>query len=379
MKFGLFPGVSGLAAKPARGTAVFLTAAGLLFTINSALGIVVVGSGDPTYNTTAPTGNLANSGWQWEGGWGDVTATAIGPHHIVSASHVGGGAGAAFDYRGKRYLGVASYLAPGADLRVTMIAGTLPDYAPLYTDKNEPGKGLVLIGAGGPRGTAVSLTVGSGKKLKGWIWNGRDGHFRWGTNTVLGIAGTGDVASRAPLPADQIACTFDSSAGNDEATLTVGDSGGGAFLFDGGKWKLAGILRAVESTFRYSATDSDFSAAIFDKGGLYEYDGSSFKLVPALAVNRPTVFYAVRISGSASWISQVMAGTATPEYTMFVESSASPEGPFTADSSVVLDTPNARFVAPISDSLRYYRVADGRFNITGVKVNGDKLYLSLEL
>jgi hypothetical protein len=155
-------------------------------------------------------------------------------------------------------------------------------------------------------------------------------------------------------------------------------SGVGAFLFDGGKWKLAGILRAVESTFRYSATDSDFSAAIFDKRGLNENDGTPFKLVPALAVNHPTVFYAVRILGNAGWISQVVAGTATPEYTMFVESSASPDGPFTADSSVALDTPNARFVVPITDTLRYYRVGDGRFNITGVKVAGDELYLSLE-
>lgn len=378
MKFGFSPVVSGLVANPVRRAAVFLTAAGLLFAIHSARAIVVIGSGDPSYNTTAPTGNLANSGWQWEGGWGDVTATAIGPHHIISASHVGGGAGATFNYRGKRYLGVASYLAPDADLRVTTIAGTLPDYAPLYTDKNETGKGLVLIGAGGPRGNPVTLSVGAGKKLKGWLWNGRDGQFRWGTNTVVGIAGTGDVASRAPLPADQLACTFDASAGNDEATLTVGDSGGGAFLFDGGKWKLAGILRAVESTFRYSATDGDFSAAIFDKGGLYEFDGSSYKLVPALAVNRPTLLYAVRISGSASWISQVMADTATPEYRMFVESSAAPEGPFAADTSVVLDLPNARFIATISDSPRYYRVADGKFNITGLRVEGDKLYLSLE-
>lgn len=378
MKFGFFPGVSGLASGSRRRIVGLLIAAGLLSSFNTVRGIVVIGSGDPSYNTSAPTGNLANSGWQWEGGWGDVTATAIGPHHIISASHVGGGAGATFNYRGKRYLVTSSYLAPEADLRVSTIAGTLPDYAPLYTDRNETGRGLVLIGAGGPRGTAVSLTVGAGKKLKGWLWNGRDGQFRWGTNTVVAIAGTGDPTTRAPLPADQIACTFDASAGNDEATLTVGDSGGGAFLLDGGKWKLAGILRAVESTFRYSATDSDFSAAIFDKGGLYEYDGSSYKLVPALAVNRPTVFYAVRISGNASWISEVMAGTATPEYTMFVESSASPDGPFTADGSVVLDTPNARFVAPITDTLRYYRVADGRFNITGVKVNGDKLYLSLE-
>ena len=352
-------------------------AAGIVMAPLTALGVVVFGSGDPAHNTTAPTGTLATAGWQWEGNWVGLAATAIGPHHIITAAHAGGGIGDYFTFRGKNYMATASHIAASADLRVFTVAGTLPDFAPLYTGSSETGRGLFLVGAGGWRGDAVTLTAGAGKKLKGWLWGSRDGQFRWGTNTVSAIVGSGTPSTRSPLPDDFVACTFDSNAGGDEGTISDGDSGGGAFLLDAGKWKLAAVLRAVESKFRTSATDGDFSAALFDKGGFYEFTGAAWELNTALVVDRPTVFYGVRISGNATWLQQVMAGSVTPESALAVESSEKPEGPFTADPTVTLDLENARFVAPLTGSTRYYHLVDNRGWFTRATVSGDTLYLNL--
>jgi hypothetical protein len=339
--------------------------------------VVVFGSGDPTHNTTAPTGALATAGWQWEGNWVGLAATAIGPHHIITAAHAGGAIGGYFNFRGKNYMATESHLAPNADLRVFTVAGTLPDFAPLYTGSSETGRGLFMVGAGGVRGEAVTLTVGAGKKLKGWLWGARDGQFRWATNTIAAVVGSGTPATRSPLPDDLIACTFDSTAGGDEGTITDGDSGGGAFILDAGKWKLAAVLRAVESKFRTTATDGDFSAALFDKGGFYQFTGAAWELVPTLVVDRPTVFYGARISGSATWLQQVLAGSVAPETALAVESSDSPSGPFTPDTSVTLDLENARFVAPITGSTRYYHLVDNRGWFSSATVSGSTLYLNL--
>ena len=342
-----------------------------------ARGVVVFGSGDSTHNTSAPTGPLAAAGWQWEGNWAGLAATAVGPHHIITAAHAGGAIGGYFTFRGQNYMATESHLAPGADLRVFTVAGTLPDYAPLYTGSSETGRGLFFVGAGGPRGDAVTLAVGAGKKLKGWLWGGRDGQFRWGTNVIVGIVGSGTPGTRSPLPDDFVGCFFDSNAGNDEGTITEGDSGGGAFMLDGGSWKLAAVLRAVEGKFRTTATDGDFSAALFDKGGFFEFNGAAWDLTAAFSVDRPTVFYGVRVSGNASWIQQVLSGSIATESALAVESSDKPDGPFTTDPAVTLDPDNARFVAPLTNSARYYHLVDNRGWFTGASVTNGTLSLHL--
>ena len=39
--------------------------------------VIFFSTSDPLFNTTAPTGGLAGSGWQWTGFWGGVTGTTI--------------------------------------------------------------------------------------------------------------------------------------------------------------------------------------------------------------------------------------------------------------------------------------------------------------
>lgn len=317
--------------------------------------IIFYGTGDPAHNTLAPSGKLSGSGWQWQGSWGGLLGTAVATNFFLTASHVGGGTGQIFYYQGQNYAAIASYLAPSADLRLWQVAGTFPNYAPRYTGFSERSKGVVIFGCGTQRGDPVLVN----EAAKGWLWGPGDGVRRWGTNT---IAGAYDVngkltTSHSPQPGDQLVCTFDADAGNDEATISVGDSGGGMFLLDGGQWKLAGIDRATEATFRLAADGPDFSAAIFDRGDLFEQNGSgSWSQIPQLNADQPAALFAVRVSGSESWIASVLAGQVTPEKMIAVESAADPAGPFVSEPAAQLDAPNSRFFLSVSGSTRFYRL-----------------------
>src|SRR6202521_4006557 len=108
---------------------VSLIAVAMWWFAASADGIILFRTGDPTANTTEPTGALANSGWQYEGDFGAFLGTAIAPHYFVTAKHLGAGP-TTFLYHGVNYTIVRSFADPGADLRIFEVAGTLPSYAP---------------------------------------------------------------------------------------------------------------------------------------------------------------------------------------------------------------------------------------------------------
>ena len=67
--------------------------AGLLLWPSSTRAIMLFETGDPAANTSAPTDELANSGWQYQGLWGNFTGTPIAPQFFVTARHVGGEVG----------------------------------------------------------------------------------------------------------------------------------------------------------------------------------------------------------------------------------------------------------------------------------------------
>lgn len=317
--------------------------------------ILVVGSDDPAHNTAAPEGDLAGSGWQWEGRWNGLLATAMAPGFFVTAGHVGGNVGQSFQYRGRAYVAVASYLAPEADLRVWQVAGTLPDFAPRYEGASETGLGVVLVGAGTRRGDPVEVEG----RLQGWLWGVGDGVQRWGTNTVAGVADPQGLPKDGSIPAhgDLLSCTFDLSAGADEATLSSGDSGGGWFLRDGDTWKLAGVNLGVQALFRRSPDGADFFAALFDRRGLYEQleDHSWVRNEPGDEL-LPTQLYAVRLSGEAAWISDVLSGAVPPESALAVESAAVVEGPYAPEAEARLDAANGRFLVPMRGESRFFRL-----------------------
>lgn len=110
---------------------------------------------------------------------------------------------------------------------------------------------------------------------------------------------------------------FDAVSGIEESYLSVGDSGGGLFILDGGVWKLAGINYAVDGEFDTNATTGDhteFMAALYDKGGLFEgSDISGWNFHDDLLVDIPGRLYASRISSSAPEINNVISLVEVPE------------------------------------------------------------------
>src|SRR5947209_3535103 len=126
--------------------------------------VILLRTGDPGANTTAPTGDLANSGWQYEGFWGGFTGTPIAPHYFISAQHIGDQGN--FIYNGVSYTIVAEFNDPSTDLKLLRVAQEFPSFAPLYSRADEVGQRIAEFGRGTERGSEITL----GGVLKGWNW-----------------------------------------------------------------------------------------------------------------------------------------------------------------------------------------------------------------
>lgn len=269
-------------------TRVSLIVAASLSCAAVANGVILLRTGDPTANTTEPTGELAGSGWQYEGTFGANLGTAIAPHFFITAKHLGTGP-TQFSFHGVNYQIVHSFADPNADLRIFEVSGTFPLYAPLYTSSNEVGKHLVVIGRGTQRGTERVVNG----QLRGWNWGPSDLVQRWGENQVASIV------------RDQLYALFDRAGLPQEANVSGGDSGGGVFLNADGVWKLAGINTDVDHFASGPDRSGPFEAALFDERGSYRSDG---KLVTGDAAV-PSGFYAARISSKIAWITSVVGNS----------------------------------------------------------------------
>jgi hypothetical protein len=255
--------------------------------------VTLISTDDPTFNTTEPTGNLANSGWQYEATFGPFLATAVGPHHFLTVQHIGMPA-STLVYQGATYTIVGSQDDPGSDLRLLEVAEAAPTYAPLYLRSDETGRDLIVIGRGTQRGDPVYVSG----QLAGWQWGLGDQAQRWGENQVTRTNGVFLYA------------TFDQNGNPNEAHLSSGDSGGAAFINDGGTWKLAGIHYGVDGPFSDVAGGPTFYATLFDERGLFD---STAGRVIAGSAPVPSGFYSIRISTELSWIwGIVFPGTPVP-------------------------------------------------------------------
>lgn len=250
-------------------------------------------------NLEAPTGNLADSGWQLQGIWHGFLGTPISPHHFITAEHVG--IGGSFSYDGQQYSITATFIDPETDLAIFQVDGTFDSFAPLYTESDEAGQDIVFFGRGTDRGDPVT----DGTTLKGWEWGTDDRDRSWGQNTVEGISNI--IVNGKEFQA--LGFTFDAGAGPNEAHLTGGDSDGGAFILDDGVWKLAGIHAGAESLYSLSDVEDSvnnpgFRAAIFDQSGLFVRNDTNTAW--EAAEDRPGASFTTRISARIDWINSVI-------------------------------------------------------------------------
>jgi hypothetical protein len=277
-----------------RGIAVLLLAAACL--APTAQGVIFYSTADPSYNTSAPTGSLAGSGWQWTGIWGGYEGTPIAPNYFLTARHVGGSVGDPFVFGGVTYTTTAIYDDTTTDLRICQVSGTFPTWAPIYRSSGEVGQGLVVIGEGLSRGDPVQVNA----VTQGWMWGSDSGVMRWGQNTFAAVINGGSYWG------DLLQAPFVAGAGPNECHLADGDSSSPVFMNDGSGWTLAGIAAAVDGPFNTTDTGLGFNAALFDARGLYYMPGSSWVLITG-SEPVPSSFYATRVSERAAWIDSVVA------------------------------------------------------------------------
>lgn len=287
----------------------------------SANGVVLYSK---TYrNKSAPTGSYANSGWQWQGKWGQFLGTPIGKNHFLTAKHVGGLVGQSLASNGKSHKTTAFWDDPGSDLRIWKVSTPFSSWAPIYSGRSETGKVAMLFGRGSQRGAEVKV----GSARKGWRWGRMDYLTSWGRNRVDGVRRLGNALG------DGLYFDFDRAGIAEEGMLTGGDSAGGLFIKDGSTWKLAGIHYAVEASFRFTQSGSAFNAAIYDKGGLW-YGG---KLVADTSTDIPAVAYSTRVATRSAWIGDVLAGRLAPS-----------GGAFRPGPSIVPEPSVPALLAPLS-------------------------------
>jgi hypothetical protein len=349
-------------------------------------GVLFYATADPDYNTTAPTGLLSGSGWDLEGFWGGFLGTPIASYYFLTARHVGGSTGDPFVLNGITYTTTGYFDDPSSDLRIWQVNSPFPSYAPIYTNKNEAGNGLVVIGRGTQRGAAVTLQdlstqslSSSTPQVKGWLWGPADGRKRWGENTVHEIA-NGDAMNQSnggpasPI-GDLLEAWFQSDGGPNEADLSVGDSGGGVFIREGTTWKLAGINYAVDGPFNLTNSGAGFEAAIFDQGGLYTQEGTNWVLTPTSPNPQPAAFYATRVSVHAAWIQTILMQPLPP----VLQSAASPSGPYLDDPAARVESSVGTIAIPLPSVPHFYRLRSTvSSQITFVQVNGTQLVLGYE-
>ncbi len=271
--------------------------------------VILMGTGDPAANTTAPGGTLDGSGWQWIGGFDGFCGTPIGPSSFLTAAHIGGAVGDRIDFDGRTYRTVGFVTDPASDLRVWHVCGEFARHATPDTEDVAVGDGIVVFGRGTQRGEAVMAQRPGGLRLAGWKWGAPDAVQRWGTNAVASLLDNAASGGRGLL----FHAEFNQGKGNDECALSGGDSGGPAFVRRTAGWRLAGINFLVDGPFNTSADGDGFQAAIFDAAGLYvRNDLGQWVQIPGRTIGATAGFYCTRIAPRNTWLQGVLAEAPPP-------------------------------------------------------------------
>jgi hypothetical protein len=344
-----------------------LAIVGALCAVAHSRALIFIGTKSLDDNTTAPTGIFANSGFELQGTWSVFQGTPIGPHHFITAKHVGGLPGQAITLNAVAYTAVAAFPDSVSDLQIWEVNGTFPQFAQLYDGPNETFADLIVLGRGALKGGPVTVDG----ELKGWIWGEWDHRLRWGHNIVSALQN-----DNGQPPDDEphfIQADFDADATDDEAHLAVGDSGGGVFIQQDGVWRLAGINAGVDGPFNTMPSGAGFNAALFDIGGLYyAISATQWKFAPDLPLDQPSSFYATRIKSRLSWIQSVLA-------TPVLVGASDLAGPYTVEAAATVDATAKTISIPVASGNQFFRLdSTSPLTIVGTQINGSTLVIEYQ-
>jgi hypothetical protein len=343
-------------------------------------GVMFYATDDPEHNTRPPTGDLAGSGWDLLGAWGEFLGTPVAPNLFLTAQHIGGTVGDSFTFRGVQYPTLAFHPSPDSDLCLWQVCGHFPEYARLYTGAQEVGLPILVFGRGTQRGPAV-VSGPDGSRINGWLWGSPDHRLRWGENVVTAIVDGDEVEGRPRARAgglgEMLQADFDAGAGPNEAHLSTGDSGGAVFLRDDSGWKLAGINYGVDGPYNDQGEGEGFMAAVFDTRGLFIGGEGQWSLDPISPTAKPGAFYATRVAAHLDWIRGVIDTTAPLVPT--AQAAPTPAGPFADVEGAVEDVPARTIILPLPPEDRFYRLRDCvARTILSITVFPDRLLLAYQ-
>lgn len=166
---------------------------------------------------------------------------------------------------------------------------------------------VAFQGCGAERGSMVT----TGTLTNGWRWSGTYwwnrtwGTRRWGVNQTFGAIEDGAFAI----------ASFDNNGDPDECMLSVGDSGGPGFLKTGSGWKVAMVNTGVyPMTFSLSTNPVvSFDASLYDCAGLYfKNDANVWQWIPPEDSPAPCLLICSRTSQRVQWITNQVTGITFP-------------------------------------------------------------------
>lgn len=336
------------------------------------LAILFQATDDPAHNTTAPTGDLQDSGWQWLGTWGIFLGTPVHSKYFLTAAHVGGRVGNVFRFRGENYVTRSKVVVPHSDLSLWGICGVFPDFAPLHTGRDLAGRMLIWFGRGTERGVEVGLTNQETAELRGWRWGSDTRVTRWGENRVeesMEFEGIGHLLRAA----------FDPDDGPNECHLSRGDSGGPAFVFEDGRWELAGIHYAVDGPYSYTEVGPGFDAALFNHHGFFWRQDSAWVPITELESDPPGSLYSTEVAAYADWILEFLAGPVPPEDAPFLQHASLLEGPFQDLPGAEVDWEQRTIRTELPTDNAFFRVRSCEaLRLTGPTIDQGRLVFGYE-
>lgn len=220
--------------------------------------------GDPTNTIINNTSPSASFPWANAGYGNTFSSVYLGNGWVIGSQHTGMPTSFNSFAGGSSYSTVSGSFTPisGADLAVyqlSTIPTSIPD-AKLYCDPVAVGDDVIMTGIGFVRDSYNNNGTPGNELDDYYPWSASQ-QIRWGSNKVS----TTNVLNGVGMTIPEVAATIFDEPSNSNYTSSevqgsIGDSGGGVWIDNGGIWELAGINFAVTDTSDSRAEYGDGTA-----------------------------------------------------------------------------------------------------------------------